>query len=63
MRLPRMLAPQPRESDSKPRQEPLLADPGAIVRVCPNCDAQLIERKCKLLCQRCGYYMSCADYY
>ena len=23
----------------------------------------LIPRKCKLLCEVCGYYMSCADYY
>ena len=30
---------------------------------CPRCDARLISRKCKLLCERCGYYMSCADYY
>lgn len=30
---------------------------------CPRCDSRLISRKCKLLCERCGYYMSCADYY
>ncbi len=30
---------------------------------CPVCDDKLIQRKCKLLCTRCGYYMSCADYY
>lgn len=30
---------------------------------CPRCNAHLIPRNCKLLCQRCGYYMSCADYY
>jgi hypothetical protein len=30
---------------------------------CPVCSRRLTERKCKLLCEQCGYYMSCADYY
>jgi hypothetical protein len=30
---------------------------------CPLCDARLEQHRCKLLCRRCGYYMSCADYY
>jgi hypothetical protein len=30
---------------------------------CPVCSLRLSERKCKLFCERCGYYMSCADYY
>ncbi len=30
---------------------------------CPVCSARLEQRKCKLFCERCGYYMSCADYY
>jgi len=30
---------------------------------CPVCSQRLISRKCKLLCERCGYFMSCADYY
>lgn len=35
------------------------------IRVCPNCGATLTERKCKLVCPepRCGYFLSCADYY
>ena len=39
-----------RESD-----EPLL--------YCPVCSRRLVEMKCKLVCEQCGYYMSCADYY
>ena len=30
---------------------------------CPVCSKRLSERKCKLFCEQCGYYMSCADYY
>lgn len=30
---------------------------------CPRCDSRLTELKCKLICGKCGYYMSCADYY
>jgi len=30
---------------------------------CPACATRLTARKCKLICETCGYYMSCADYY
>ncbi|MGH9662464.1 MAG: hypothetical protein ACRD96_28200 [Bryobacteraceae bacterium] len=30
---------------------------------CPVCSTRLREQKCKLVCERCGYFMSCADYY
>jgi len=30
---------------------------------CPVCSVRLAQRKCKLFCEKCGYYMSCADYY
>lgn len=30
---------------------------------CPVCDQRLTSMKCKLICERCGYFMSCADYY
>ena len=30
---------------------------------CPVCSRRLTELKCKLFCEQCGYYMSCADYY
>lgn len=37
-------------------------DPGAVILTCANCGAQMDERKCKLIC-RCGYFLSCSDYY
>jgi hypothetical protein len=37
-------------------------DPGSVMTTCANCGATMIERKCKLIC-RCGYFLSCSDYY
>ena len=38
------------------------ADPAALLLTCANCGAPMDERKCKLIC-RCGYFLSCSDYY
>ena len=46
--------PGPPEADAKD-DEPML--------YCPVCSTRLAGRKCKLLCEKCGYFMSCADYY
>lgn len=58
------------ESLEKERTHPSEANPSPEVRdvellvmTCPNCGARLRERRCKLLCPRCHYYMSCSDYY
>jgi hypothetical protein len=45
----------PHEGTSAQDVEPML--------YCPVCSLRLSERKCKLFCERCGYYMSCAGYY
>ena len=37
-------------------------DPGVLILTCANCGAAMDERKCKLIC-RCGYFLSCSDYY
>ena len=37
-------------------------DPGTVILTCANCGAVMDERKCKLIC-RCGYFLSCSDYY
>ena len=47
------------EGASDPSGEP---DPGLVMRTCANCGAEMDERKCKLIC-RCGYFLSCSDYY
>lgn len=42
------------------RVDPQAAEP---MLYCPVCSLRLAQRKCKLFCERCGYYMSCSDYY
>ena len=38
-------------------------DPNRLMRTCANCGAEMEERKCKLICRGCGYFLSCSDYY
>ncbi len=45
----------PKNDANRKQEEPMLW--------CPRCNSRLTELKCKLMCERCGYYMSCADYY
>jgi methionyl-tRNA synthetase len=47
--------PEPSPADAPPQEEPMV--------YCPVCSSRLVGRKCKLICEKCGYYMSCADYY
>jgi hypothetical protein len=48
-----------------PQPTPALSQAEEVMRTCPNCGKRLAERKCKLYCPdpRCGFYLSCADYY
>jgi hypothetical protein len=46
------------DDDDRPAQ----GDPETVVLTCANCGAMMDERKCKLIC-RCGYFLSCSDYY
>lgn len=47
------------DDEPVPSREP---DPGLVILTCANCGAAMDERKCKLIC-RCGYFLSCSDYY
>jgi hypothetical protein len=57
----------PAAADAPEPTSAALSKPSASDRepmlYCPVCSLRLAERKCKLYCERCGYYMSCADYY
>lgn len=46
--------------DAEPTEA--IVDPAALILTCANCGAAMDERKCKLVC-RCGYFLSCSDYY
>jgi hypothetical protein len=37
-------------------------DAGEYWRWCPRCGQELENRKCKLICTRCHYFMSCSDF-
>jgi hypothetical protein len=42
---------------------PIQPDPHRLMRTCANCGSEMEERKCKLICHGCGYFLSCSDYY
>jgi len=60
-------APEPIPNDGPSRHIPNRHIPSSLetepMLYCPVCSRRLAERKCKLFCEQCGYYMSCADYY
>jgi hypothetical protein len=53
----------PARSAQPAAQRPRQPDPSRLMRTCANCGAEMEERKCKLICRGCGYFLSCSDYY
>jgi hypothetical protein len=51
------------DSPSGDATHPDATRPDHHCQVCPNCGHRLTGHHCKLVCNECGYYMSCADYY
>jgi len=50
-------------SEMEPQEPAVRSNEDEPMLYCPVCSTRLTELKCKLVCGRCGYYMSCADYY
>ncbi|HEX2766110.1 MAG TPA: hypothetical protein VHR55_05705 [Candidatus Limnocylindria bacterium] len=53
----------PERRAAAPPALPKQPDPDRLMRTCLNCGAEMEERKCKLICRGCGYFLSCSDYY
>jgi hypothetical protein len=51
------------QNQPPPRPDPAPLRKDEPMCYCPRCSTRLVSSKCKLVCEKCGYYMSCADYY
>lgn len=57
------VSPVPLSVPDEPVAPLIQPDPHRLMRTCANCGSEMEERKCKLICHGCGYFLSCSDYY
>lgn len=56
------------QDDPVPIDEQRLIDSGwshpdpDLIRVCCNCESEMVERSCKLRCPNCSFFLSCSDF-
>jgi hypothetical protein len=58
-----MEQPPPKAPKKTPADAPAAGQAaGEHWRYCPRCGHELHNRKCRLTCPRCHYFMSCSDF-
>ncbi len=60
--MPRLVLCYGRGMDEGRKQEQPVPAPETM-QTCPNCGERLVEIKCKLVCEKCGFFLSCSDFY